>query len=56
MAVVIGPNGMPNYMPDDVASSLVGDGERGYRYAEPEAEPKPAPVKRTTRRTAKTSE
>jgi hypothetical protein len=45
MATVIGPNGVPTYVPDDVASSLVGDGERGYSYApEPVQEPVKAPA------------
>jgi len=52
MAFVIGPNGVRNYMPDDVAASLVGNGERGYSYANPEPAPAPKPApKRTTRRT-----
>jgi hypothetical protein len=48
LAFVIGPNGMPNEIPDDVAACLVGDGDRGYAYA---PEPKPEPVKRAPRRT-----
>lgn len=50
MAFVIGPNGIRTFVPDDMARSLVGDGERGYVYApEPKPEPAPAP-KRVTRR------
>lgn len=45
MAHVIGPNGVKNYVPDDVAESLVGAGDRGYSYA-PEPATKPAPVRR----------
>ncbi|MFC4494071.1 hypothetical protein ACFPA8_07985 [Streptomyces ovatisporus] len=58
MAVVTGPNGYPTYVPDDVATGLVGDGTRGYAYVaeakspEPKAEPekKPAPRKRAPRK------
>ncbi len=53
MAYVIGPNGVRTYVPDDIASSLVGDGERGYAYA-PEIEPaKAAAPKRTATRRAR---
>jgi len=65
MAYVIGPNGVKTYVPDDVARSLVGDGERGYAYApaspEPASGPAPdtaapaAPKKRAPRRTVKSS-
>jgi hypothetical protein len=44
MALVLGPNGLESEVPDDVAKSLVGNGERGYSYA-PEP-PAPAPRKR----------
>ena len=66
MAYVIGPNGVRTYVPDNVARSLVGNGERGYRYADPVSpeprvdqgpdspKPKAAP-KRRTRRSAKSS-
>jgi len=63
MAYVIGPNGVRTYVPDSVARSLVGDGERGYTYApaSPAPAPGPAPVKaapkkRTTRRTQRPKE
>lgn len=61
MAYVIGPNGVKTFVPDDVARSLVGNGERGYAYAptspEPAADPAPKPParKRASRRTAKPS-
>jgi hypothetical protein len=48
LALVIGPNGVPTEVPDDMADCLVGNGKRGYSHA-PEPEPEP---KRTTRRTA----
>jgi hypothetical protein len=53
MAIVLGPNGAKTYVPDDVAASLVGDGSRGYAYAQP-AEPSPAPAapKRAPRKRA----
>jgi hypothetical protein len=54
MAHVIGPNGAKSFIPDDVASCLVGEGDRGHTYAEPD--PAPSQTKRAPRRTAKTSE
>jgi len=63
MASVIGPNGVETFVPDDVARSLVGNGERGYAYAPasptPAAEPdrtKAEPRKRAPRRTVKPKE
>ncbi|MER7077908.1 hypothetical protein SAMN02982929_07228 [Saccharopolyspora kobensis] len=39
MALVLGPNGVVTYVPDDIARSLIGDGGRGYTYApEPQAD------------------
>lgn len=59
MAWVIGPNDAVTYVPDQVATSLVGDGNRGYAYASepkvaepeaPEPNPTPAPRKRAPRK------
>lgn len=50
MAVVIGPNGVPNEVPDEIAPCLVGDGNRGYSYPNPE--PKAAPTRRAATRKA----
>ncbi|QDH92112.1 hypothetical protein PP629_gp07 [Streptomyces phage Dubu] len=58
MAYVIGPNGVRTYVPDDIAGSLVGDGERGYKHAPeeaPEAEKPKAPARRTTTRARKSA-
>jgi len=59
MAYVIGPNGLMAEVPDELLSSLVGDGSRGYAHVpttshEPEhapEKPKAAPRKRTPRKT-----
>lgn len=52
MARVIGPNGRTNEVPDDIAQALVGNGKRGYRFAEPEAPKAPART-RVQRKTTK---
>lgn len=59
MARVIGPNGRVTEVPEPTASSLVGNGQRGYAYApeavpEPEPESKPAPKRRAPRKTRET--
>jgi hypothetical protein len=51
VAYVIGPNGIPSEVPDEIAPCLVGDGNRGYSFhtPEPEPEPKRAPVRRASK-------
>lgn len=62
MALVIGPNGYVTFVPDQVAKSLVGNGNRGYAYAPepevaettPEPEQAPTPRKRAPRKSKPT--
>jgi len=61
MAWVIGPTGVKTRVSDDVARSLVGDGEGDFHYTEapspqPLEAPKATPKKRAPRRTTKPKE
>jgi hypothetical protein len=54
MPLIVGPNGAIAEVEDELtAASLVGDGERGYSYHEPEA---PAPRRAPRRKASETPE